>query len=697
MSTKVKEVEEDPLDLNDDLHDDLNDLLPLRIRVEIKFRRRDSEGFRYRRMYDENVRRRIGIALKRDVFAKEKDVEFIFLRNPNWNTEVGIVATGVLMMTTDKSRVEIERALSDSESVLNLRLRDTAHEIELIEVFDSFRRFETGLRVLRVSPTAVDVRWRDKHFENENDSYTLTTYAATGDLQFEEHKMKHVATNKYLLVQNNKVRLTQKRSDATHFRIFNCESKDGTGRLGVCAKRNNKRLRVGKDRLQVSDEDDASLIFHGYKPSTTIWQEISKDSFSCSSAYRADAELGDSDSEDHQNENCYHQLSVRIQSLDPSTSYFFVLDRDTSLDFPQQSEIVYEYQHESLSRAVCEQDIVLASILCFRQERRRTRELALLVPIEPSHTLGLAPCRLHPKQRVQTVQGGQWIDAVVSKPCVDADMPDQFYDLVVTERGSSKSVVLSRVPRNRIRVSESKSSAQQRVISICGVPYIAIRSQGRDVEALYESELTARTLNLGIVALPFRTPCGGEVVLSRATTEIDSALEDARSIGGYMKFVLERRDAMSEFASKIGTFSQNGFVPPLRFESEDETMRLEIRYLNARDRGKVERLMDMFVSPFRDLLQEQEVSTIYTTSSSSSSLVDDRILVSSRPCTLCSNHFLILSRKKKTRRSLAHSNVTTQVRNVSGKTFWKCVDCDLVSRVRNVSQLGEVHPESTST
>ena len=108
MSTKVKEVEEDPLDLKDDLHDDLNDLLPLRIRVEIKFRRRESEGFRYRRMYDENVRRRIGIALKRDVFAKEKDVEFIFLRNPNWNTEVGIVATGVLMMTTDKSRVEIE-------------------------------------------------------------------------------------------------------------------------------------------------------------------------------------------------------------------------------------------------------------------------------------------------------------------------------------------------------------------------------------------------------------------------------------------------------------------------------------------------------------------------------------------------------------------------------------------------------------
>ena len=85
----------------------------MRIRVEIKFIRKDS-SFRYRRMYDENVRRRIGIGLKRDVFAKEKDVDFIFLRNPIWNREVSIVATGVLMMTTSKSRNQIERSLEDS-------------------------------------------------------------------------------------------------------------------------------------------------------------------------------------------------------------------------------------------------------------------------------------------------------------------------------------------------------------------------------------------------------------------------------------------------------------------------------------------------------------------------------------------------------------------------------------------------------
>jgi len=540
----------------------------VRIRMDIKFKLRTTT-FESRRYYTANVRRVLAEALSRDVFPLAKDLEFVFIRNPSWERE-RVVATAVLMMTTVMERETIERMIYRSRNQINSswsRNGAAAHEIELIEPFDSFRRFETGLRVLRISDTTVDIRWRDKHIEE--DTYTLRTYAAVGELETCDEDRNHQVLLKdmfskaYLRDENSMIKLTKKQSRATRFSISSCESKDGTSRVRVTTHANNNN----KNKYLCLSNNTLKLTSNGYftvhtkkRQRLMIWREISKHKFSSLKAYRADAELGDSDSdEENLEDECYHQLSIRVRDLRPEMTYFFILDRSSSLDFPQQSPILNKYRHCNLHQAVYERDLNLTSVLCF-ETRREQRERALLVQIEPSHTIGLAPCRLHRGQHVQTLSSSSsWIDAVVSRRCVDTDQPDQFYDLLVTKTEySNKPIVLSDVSRDRIRVSETKPRIC--VVSLRGVPYLASRSHGCDVETLYESEFCMHE-SLGTIALPFRTSCGGEILVSSLLTQQEdttvmnefgvSALEESRLIGGYVKFVLERRDAMRDFSARV--------------------------------------------------------------------------------------------------------------------------------------------------
>ena len=116
---------------------------------------------------------------------------------------------------------------------------------------------------------------------------------------------------------------------------------------------------------------------------------------------------------------------------------------------------------------MCEQDI--AADIVFSTGEKEDGE-ALLMPIEPSHTLGLAHAVYISKSSDsarRTMDRCGRVEALA-----DADMPDQFYDLVVTERFEQVRVLSpcaskSFVSRNRNR-PPTKSRLDLRCVVYCG-------------------------------------------------------------------------------------------------------------------------------------------------------------------------------------------------------------------------------------